>query len=130
MSTLTVYDETTGQGRSEPIEIEFLTDHVSVEELIRQRVYQEVKDFNVDRSQVFRGLVQPTDSEPTADGFKVRKPQPIDWHEQFDKACEAFRENRFILLVGDRQAESLDERITVEPAAEVTFLKLVPLVGG
>jgi hypothetical protein len=34
------------------------------------------------------------------------------------------------VLVGDRQPDSLDEEITVGPETRVSFVKLVPLVGG
>ncbi|MEV6029564.1 hypothetical protein AB0L65_00355 [Nonomuraea sp. NPDC052116] len=42
----------------------------------------------------------------------------------------AFAPNGFLLLVGDRQIEDLDAEIdlTVDPV--VSFVKLVPLVGG
>jgi hypothetical protein len=35
-----------------------------------------------------------------------------------------------VLLVDDRQVESLDETVVLRAGGEVTFLKLVPLVGG
>jgi hypothetical protein len=34
------------------------------------------------------------------------------------------------LLVDDRQVEELEEVIEIRPDTTVTFLKLVPLVGG
>jgi hypothetical protein len=34
------------------------------------------------------------------------------------------------MLVDDRQAESLDQSFEVKVDTEVTFVKLVPLVGG
>lgn len=129
-ATLTIYDETTGGERGAPIELEFLTEEITVRELIRERVYQEVKDYNVKQSGVFRGLVQPTDAERTLNGFKMKKPRQIDWHPQFDAACTAFEANQILLLVDNQQAESLEESITIRPGTEVTFLKLVPLVGG
>ena len=49
---------------------------------------------------------------------------------QFDKAVEAFGKQRFLMLVGDRQVESLDEELMLGVETEITFLKLVPLVGG
>ena len=54
----------------------------------------------------------------------------IDWEPQFTQACEAFESNRVLVLVDQRQVESLDQVITIQPNTEVTFLKLVPLVGG
>jgi hypothetical protein len=34
------------------------------------------------------------------------------------------------MLVDDRQVESLDEEITLQPNTRVSFLRLTPLVGG
>jgi hypothetical protein len=57
---------------------------------------------------VFRGLVQPTDAEQTLNGYKLRAPRMIDWKRQFERAIAAFEVNQVIVLVNDRQAESLD----------------------
>jgi len=131
-ATLTVYDETTTGDRGEPIVLEFLTEHITVRELVRQRVYQEVQDYNLNLAQqpVFRGLVQPTDAEQTLNGYKLKTKRQIDWQRQFDKAIEGFNASRILVLVNDRQAESLDEELTITPETTVTFLKLVLLVGG
>ncbi len=131
-TTLTVYDESTTGDRGEPIVLEFLTEHITIRELIRQRVYQEVQDYNVQKAQkaVFRGLVQPTDAEKTLNGYKMKTPRKIEWQQQYDKAIEGFQAGRILVLVNDRQAESLDEEVTIRPDTAVSFLKLVPLVGG
>ena len=34
------------------------------------------------------------------------------------------------MLVDDRQVDELDEEIEIRPDTTVTFLKLVPLLGG
>ena len=130
MPTITVHDETlTGQSIGE-YPIDLLTERVSVRELIRSRVYQEVQDYNRKQPETFRGLVQPSDAEQTLNGYKVRKGREIDWHKQFDKACEAFERNGFFVLVDNRQPDSLDEEVTVTSGTRVSFVKLVPLVGG
>jgi hypothetical protein len=49
---------------------------------------------------------------------------------QYEKALEAFVGNGFIVLVDNRQVENLDDEIALHPETSVTFLKLVPLVGG
>ncbi|EDL56503.1 hypothetical protein PM8797T_00784, partial [Gimesia maris DSM 8797] len=46
------------------------------------------------------------------------------------KAVEAFERNQILILVNERQAESLDEEIKITPQSEVSFLKLTLLVGG
>ena len=75
-------------------------------------------------------LVQPNDAERTLNGFKFHKPRFVDSVEQYEKAIEAFKSNGFIVLVDDYQMESLDTEIALQPETSVTFLKLVPLVGG
>ena len=129
-ATLTIKDETaTGKTTGQTV-VEFLTETITVRELIRGRVYQEVQDYNTKQPEHFRVLVQPTDTEQTLNGFKLKKRREIDWKEQFDNACQAFERNGFFILVGDRQAENLDEEITIQPGTEVSFVKLTPLVGG
>ena len=129
-TTLTVRDETTTGDVHDAITLEFLTDNITVRELIRERVFQEVKDYNARKGETFRGLVQPTDAEQTLNGFKMQKPRMIDWQPQFKKACEAFEANAVIVLVDNKQAESLEDKLTITPQTEVSFLKLTPLVGG
>jgi hypothetical protein len=131
MSTiLTVRDETTSGGTLHEFALELLTERVTVRELIRSRVYQEVQDYNQRQPQVFRGLVQPTDAEINLNGFKLRKPRTIDWKKQVDKAVEAFESNGIVILVDDKQVELLDEEIVIRPETRVSFLRLTMLVGG
>ena len=129
-ATLTVRDEsTTGKALNEFV-IDLLNERITVRELIRSRVYQEVQDYNRRLPERFQGLVQPTDAEETPNGFKLKKPRQIEWKTQFEKAVEAFEANRVLILVNERQVESLDEEIVVGPETSVSFLKLTMLVGG
>jgi len=130
-TTLIIRDEEmTGKTVNE-FSLEFLTEHITVRELIRSRVFQEVKDHNAKQNQTeFRGLVQPTDAERTLNGYRFKTPRRIDWQRQFEKAIEAFEKNQILILVNDRQVESLDEEIEVETDTTVSFLRLTLLVGG
>lgn len=110
--------------------VELLTERVTAREIIRCRVYQEVEDFNSKQPEVYRGLVQPTDTEVTLNGFKVKKRRQLEWKEAFEKAIQAFESNRVLLLVDATQARTLDEEFVVTPKSLVTFLRLTPLVGG
>jgi hypothetical protein len=134
MSTkLKIRDETTlslGGDEVEGFTLDVLTARITVRELIRTRVANEVRDYNLSQPEYFRGLVQPTDAESTLNGFKMRKRRRIDPEKQFELALRAFYTNGFILLVDDRQVDELEEEIEVRPDTTVTFLKLVPLVGG
>jgi hypothetical protein len=103
---------------------------MTVRELIRARIYQEVRDYNQAQPEYFRGLVQPTEAEQVLNGYKLGPRREIDWEQQFQRALEAFGRNGFFVLVGDKQAESLDQEFEVKVDTEVSFVKLVPLVGG
>ena len=129
-ATITVRDETTAGGLQQEFSLEFPTDRIIVRELIRERVYQEVQDYNREKGGIFRGLIQPNDAEQELNGYRMKKPREIDWKKQFEKATEAFEANRILILVEDHQAESLDEEIEIGRGTEVTFLRLVMLVGG
>jgi hypothetical protein len=130
MPTITVRDETaTGRPEAE-FALNLPTERIRVRELIRARVFQEVKDYNANQSGHFRGLVQPTDTEMTINGFKLRKRREIDAQAQYEKAIDAFSSNGFLVLVDDRQVTDLDEEIALAPSTEVAFVRLVPLVGG
>jgi hypothetical protein len=130
MTQLIVRDETTAGNNTGEFVMDLLTERITVRELIRSRVYQEVQDYNLKTPEYFRGLVQPSDTERTLNCYKIRKPRQLDWRKQFEVALEAFEANRILILVNERQAESLDEEIAVELGTRVSFLRLVPLVGG
>jgi hypothetical protein len=132
-TTLKIRDETTlslGGDEESGFTLDVLTARITVRELIRTRVANEVRDYNLRQPEYFRGLVQPTDAERTLNGFKMRTRRRIDPENQVELALKAFYTNGFILLVDDRQVDELEEEIEVRPDTTVTFLKLVPLVGG
>ena len=131
-TTLTIRDEMSFSFNDDAFEftISLPAEVITARELIRERVQQEVEAHNARQPEYFRGLVQPTDTERTLNGFKLRPPRALDWREQFERAVEAFDRNGFILLVNERQVEDIDAVIEVKPQTTVTFLKLVPLVGG
>src|SRR5215831_16844058 len=128
--TLTVHDETLFGAKDNALTLDFLTETITVRELIRERVYEEVRQYNATTPDYFRGLVQPTNAETTLNGHRIRERRRVDWEAQYRRALEAFPRNGFFILVDDRQVDSLDETITLTPTTQVSFGKLVPLVGG
>jgi len=101
MITLTVRDETTAGEQLATLELQLAAEVTTVREVIRARVHQEVRD------------------RARADAGK-----------QTDVALAAFERGHVLVVVDDRQVETLDEQVTLRPGSVVTFLKLVPLVGG
>ena len=76
--TLTVRDETAAGHVYEERPLEVPSERMTVRELIRERVYQEVQDFNRKQGeQIFRGLVQPSDTERVLngnrEGYRLKK---------------------------------------------------------
>jgi hypothetical protein len=133
--TLTIRDETTTGDIFHEIPLQFPSERITVRDLIRERVYQEVQDFNRrEGDRVFRGLVQPSDAERVLNGtrneYRLKQARQIDWKPQFEKALQAFSSNGFFLLIDDLQASDIDQEFTVGSGTRVSFVKLTPLVGG
>jgi len=132
-ASLTIRDETLTGGVSQEWSLEFLSETITVRDLIRERVYQEVQDYNVKRQMVgpYRGLITPEGFEQALNGPHTgARPRPIEWKTQYERALQAFEANQVLILIDDRQAESLDQGFTIGSGTAVTFLKLTLLVGG
>ncbi|MDG4861512.1 hypothetical protein P8605_25580 [Streptomyces sp. T-3] len=130
MGMVTFVDETTSGERRDAWALEIAEERLTLREVIRRRVFQEVAEYNARTTGVFRGLVQPTDTERTLNGYEQRTRRRIDPERQYEHAVKAFGGNGFLVLIGDRQVEELDVELDLRLGTEVTFLKLVPLVGG
>jgi hypothetical protein len=132
---LTIRDETASGAVYQERPLEFPSERITVRELIRERVYQEVQDFNRQQDQqVFAGLVQPTDTERILNGqrpeYRLKKHRVIEWKAQFEKAMEAFQRNGFLILIDEKQANNLDQEFVIRHDTQVSFVKLTLLVGG
>ena len=133
-ATLVIRDVTgagTDSGAATPaMSLDFLNEETTVREIIERRVYEEVHDHNHARPSPLQRLVSPAGAEAALNAPRAREHRPIDWMAQRDRAIEGFQRNAFFVLVGDRQVTGLDERIRLSLTTEVTFVRLVPLVGG
>lgn len=126
--SVSLSDETTsGESRSAGT-FQFDSANLTLREIIRVRVQQEVARFNAADYEVFQGLVQPEESERILNGVRTRP--KLDWQKQFAKAIIAFKGNGFLVLLDDRQIMDLDEPLGVTSRSKITFLRLVPLAGG
>lgn len=130
MATLVIHDETATGRPVGTMTLPDLPSLVTVRELVRLRVREEVARHNAAPAQVFLGLVKPTDAEVAANGYRLKTARRLDWEKQADVAEEAFSRNGYFILVGDRQVEDLDEVVDLDADPHVAFVKLTPLVGG
>ncbi len=127
---LTVRDETAGGRHLGEVTLELSSERMTVRELIRSRVYQEVKDFNVHRPAVYRGFVEPGAAEQALNGSGIRKTRSVDWKRQYQAALAGLECGQLIVTVNGRQVDNPDEEIELLPDTQITFLKLMPLIGG
>ena len=130
MATVTCIDETGIGNRTNEFHLDLDEPKIRLHELLKRRVYEEVRAFNLTQPEHFRGLIQPTDTERELNGYRLRKRRQLSWRAQYDRAVEAFEQRGFIVLVNQTQVDDLEAQLDLQAGAEVTFLKLVPLVGG
>ena len=130
MTMVAVYDETTSGERTAGMPLEFLTERVTVHELIRSRVYQEVTEHNARQRLGHQRSFQPTSDELALNGERPAPAKRIDWERQFGLAIRAFESNGFLLFAGKSQLIDLEDEVELHHNTEITFLRLVPLVGG
>ncbi len=128
--TIKIQDESiTGLALKES-NLTFNTLDVSIEEIISQRVLQEVEDYNQRLPEYYHGLVAPIHAEKTVNGIKPKFRKPIDGEKQVYIALDAFKKNGFFVLVNDVQIEQLEQRVKLSEDTKISFIKLTPLVGG
>jgi hypothetical protein len=130
--SVTIRDES-GAGRTAAtITLDGVDSGITVRDLIRTRVREEVARYNAAPAStgVFRGLVIPDGAVPAPGGFLMPKPRRVDWEKQADQALEAFRQNGFFVLVGNRQVTDPDETLELTADTDIRFIRLVQLVGG
>ena len=86
--TLKIRDETTLSigGDESGFLLEVPEERITVQDLIRARVYREVHEYNLDQPEYFHGLIQPSDAERSLNGFKMRRRRRIDPDKQFELA--------------------------------------------
>jgi hypothetical protein len=125
-----VRDEIPGGARSPAVEVCLEPPPRTVRELIRQCVEREVARRSTTPPVSPPLRVELAEKERLLNGERSLHQPPLDVEEQFRRACQAFQAQRVILLIGERQALELEEPVEVTSGCEITFLGLVPLIGG
>jgi hypothetical protein len=99
---------------------------ITLRALIEQRVREEVARWNAggERPRLF----EPTGAEAELNAPPRRRVVVADTHTA--RALAAFEAGRILVLADARQITSLDDEIAIGPDTVVSFIKLMPLVGG
>jgi hypothetical protein len=116
--TIQAQDQATDGRTLREFVLEFLTERVTARDLLRSRVFQEVSEENARRA-----LAADRGKGP-------RRTASLDYEGEATKALAAFEAGRVLVLVGDRQLEDATTEVVLAPSTTVTFVRLVPLVGG
>ena len=128
-----------------PISLRLLDERLSVAELIRRTVEEQVRELTVrrrlDAEQAGRALARHylSTEEVAAQArrgavrfptTRAGKAAQLDPALEVEKALRAFEAGTYVILVDGRRVERLDEVVPFSPGTKVTFLRLMPLVGG
>jgi hypothetical protein len=123
--------DTSGTGRAvATITLDGIDDRITLRDLVRTRVRDEVARYNAAQGEYFAGLVMPDGAKATPEGFRMPAPRPVDWAQQAKRALDAFSRNGFFVLVDDRQVTDLDEELRLTVDSDIRFIRLVQLAGG
>ncbi len=127
MKTLTIQDESAAGDILHKISLQFESEYISVQELIKARVKAEIQKYVQNVADYKKGLVLPSNLEQRLN----QKGRPnIDVEKQIYVALQAFQNNGFFILIDEEQVETLEQKFLVEESTQVSFIKLTPLVGG
>lgn len=103
---------------------------ISVRQLIEVRVRAEVHDYMQGRKHSGYDLFDVDEVEKILNRHGVGQPPQLNVEKQVSRALSGFKANRFFVIVNDRQVTSLDQTVAISDASEVSFMQLLPLVGG
>lgn len=106
-----------------------LPPELSLGELLRRRIRDDVERYNADPGRVFDGLVQPADAVRHSDGHHLRSPRPLDADRLTTAALEAAAAGMLWFVVGDRTLTDLEHRIDPDAHDEVTVVLRRPVVA-
>ena len=125
---LRLIDESPGATPVEVGTLRLASERVTLREVIRRRLEEEIEKINSIGALSYAGLIQPLPRERELNSD--RKTHHVDFENQYRVACEAFSNARILAWFDGRQLMDLDEHLVLTGDDTITFIKLVPLRGG
>ncbi|RMG24442.1 MAG: hypothetical protein D6730_12620 [Bacteroidetes bacterium] len=123
--SLVIQDETSTGSILNRLKIKLRKERLTVRELIRERVFQEVAQYNVQRPLCYHGLIAPAGAEPVLNGYRLLHRHKIDPEQHFYRTMDAFYNKNFCILVDELRLDDPEHPIVVRPHTRVSFLKLM-----
>ena len=121
MGTVTICDVTSTGDPTGTITLPDLPDGITLRQLIRTRVREEVARYNLHPYGIFQGLVPD---------IELPERQPIDWETRADAAIDLFLANGYIVLVNGSQVVGLETTIDLKRDPDVQFIRRMLLAGA
>lgn len=125
---VTVQDRTGAGKLTGTITLAGIDSRITVRDLIRTQVREDVARYNATLTGIFRGLAMPEGAQPAPGGFRMPEGRGVDWEQQADRTLEAWAHGGFSVRVGDRWLNSLNEILELTAESDIRFIRLVQLV--
>ncbi|MCK5889317.1 MAG: hypothetical protein KAG19_05185 [Methylococcales bacterium] len=103
---------------------------VSVKDIISERVKLEIENYSNEKPSQGHSLFKVSEMEKTLNQHEPKTPLILDIKKQVAIALRAFEGNEYFIIIGKAQVESLEQRVDIKENLSVSFMKLVPIVGG
>ncbi len=125
-----------------PVALELTAERLTVAELIRRAVEEQVRELRVrqrlNAEQARRALdrqyltAEEIAAQVEQGVIRLRAPRhrEIDPGLEVARALRSFEAGAYLILVDGRRVDRLDEEVTCAPGMSVTFVRLMPLMGG
>lgn len=120
---LTIHDETPGGSIIHQVKIRLSRTQITVKELIKERVYQEVAAFNVNSPAHYFGILAPETAQREWFGYRIRKRTKIDPFVQYHRTLTAFENNQLGIFVNDKKLDDPNVSIMLDESIKVSFMQ-------
>ena len=101
---------------------------MTVRELIRQKVNQEVAECESHQRPGLSGEYLSPEALVRADGPEALSPGPVD--KERERALRAYIARDYMIVISDQRILDPEAVLTLRPDTQVEFIKILPLVGG
>ena len=120
-----------GARQSDRCVVHFSHRILPLRDVIAEKVRAEVARAAAERTMQLstRYLVEEDLASIRGGALPQRQPRVRPEHE-IERALDAFRQGRYVVIVDGERVDDLDTVITLQPRTTIDFLRVLPLVGG
>ena len=122
--TVTIKDMTNAGTVRGTITLDGVDSSITLRELIRTRVREQVARHNATVAGSFRGRFMSDRAQPAPGGFRRPASRDADWEQQADRTLDAWARGGFGVRVGNRRIGLLDEVLELTAESDVRFVWL------